>query len=107
MAAKGILIKIMSGVEDGKLSDFSEFPITLGRHPEDNVFLPYDIRTSRHHAQISQVDNNFILKDIGSNGAGSTNGTYLNEKRITGEAQLSSGDMFLLGNVWLKFELKP
>ncbi|MBN1191228.1 MAG: FHA domain-containing protein [Dehalococcoidales bacterium] len=106
MAANSVIVKILSGVEDGKFFEFSVFPINLGRHPEDDVFLPYDIRTSRHHALISQIDNTFFLADAGSEGKGSTNGTYLNEKRITDETQLSSGDIFLLGNVWLKFELK-
>ncbi|MDD5701290.1 MAG: FHA domain-containing protein [Dehalococcoidales bacterium] len=106
MVANSIIIKIMSGVEDGKIFEFREFPIKLGRHHEDDVFLPYDVRTSRHHALIRQVDNAFFLADTGSEGKGSTNGTYLSEKRITDETRISSGDIFLLGNVWIKFEIK-
>ena len=41
---------------------------------------------------------------LGSEGKGSTNGTYLNNKQVVAKTPISTGDMFLLGTVWLRFD---
>jgi len=43
----------------------------------------------------------YFLEDAGREEKGSINGTYLNNIRIVGKMLLSSGDIFLVGNVWL------
>jgi pSer/pThr/pTyr-binding forkhead associated (FHA) protein len=107
MGINRIVITVMSGVEDGKVFDLDGTPIMLGRHPEDNVFLPYDTRTSRHHARITRESSSYFIEDVGPEGKGSTNSTYLHDNKITGKTAINSGDVLLLGNVWVKFEVKP
>ncbi len=102
----GIVITVMSGVEDGKIIELSKTPFMLGRHPDDDVCLPYDTKVSRHHARITKDGNSYFIEDIGSEGKGSTNGTHVNEKRVTSKTAISSGDTILLGGVWVKFEEK-
>jgi pSer/pThr/pTyr-binding forkhead associated (FHA) protein len=104
----GIVITVMSGVEDGKVFQVDKNTIMLGRHPEDDVCLSYDTKVSRHHARITKENASYFVEDIGPEGKGSTNGTYINdsEKKITGKAPLSSGDMVLLGGIWVKFKPK-
>ena len=50
-----------------------------------------DPGASRHHAEIVWVDENWVLRDTGS-----TNGTYVNERRIT-EHVLRPGDVVKIG----------
>jgi pSer/pThr/pTyr-binding forkhead associated (FHA) protein len=103
-----IIITVMSGVEDGKVFRLDKAPVTIGRHPDDNVCLPYDTKVSRHHAQIIQEGNFHYIEDIGAEGKGSTNGTFINDNnnRISGKTSLLSGDIVLLGGVWVKFQVR-
>jgi pSer/pThr/pTyr-binding forkhead associated (FHA) protein len=103
MEINHVCIEVLSGNEDGKVFEFNKLPVTLGRHHEDDIYLPLDPRVSRHHARIGKDNQNFFLEDVGLEGKGSTNGTYLNNSRIVGKTLLSSGDVFLVGSVWLKF----
>jgi pSer/pThr/pTyr-binding forkhead associated (FHA) protein len=104
MDTNSVMLEVLSGVEDGKIYKLNHFPITLGRHQKDDLYLPFDTTISRHHARIVQEDENFFIEDIGREGKGSTNGTYLNGIRIIGKTLLSSGDIFLVGNVMLRFK---
>ena len=106
-----IFIIVMSGAQDGKVFLFHKTTIMLGRHPRDDVYLPYDTRVSRHHARITKKNGTYYIEDIGPEEKGSANGTYLidmdngiNENKITDKTQFSSGTHFRLGTVWLKFE---
>lgn len=106
MRSKYLTITVMSGAEDGRIFELQRFPVVLGRHPEDSVFLPHDPGVSRHHAQITCKGDSFFLEDLGVNGKGSTNGTYLNGHIVNTKTLISSGEMLLLGTVWLRFD-KP
>jgi len=99
-----VTIEVIGGNEDGKMFEFSKLPVTLGRHHEDDLYIS-DTRISRHHARILRDGQTYFLEDVGREGKGSTNGTYLNNTRIVGKTLLSSGDIFLIGNVWLRFRV--
>ena len=106
-----IELTVMSGEQDGEVFSFPATPITLGRHPFDDVYLPYDVRVSRQHARITRENGTYYIEDLGPEGKGSANGTYLidvdkgmNGTRISGKISISSGTHFHLGPVWLKFE---
>ncbi len=107
MGLDRIRITIMSGAEDGKVFEFTQTPFVLGRHPGDEVYLPYDSRVSRHHARITKEEGSYYIEDVGPEGKGSTNGTYVGDKRITTRTVLTPGEITLLGSIWFKFELKP
>jgi len=100
-----ISIEVIGGTDDGRIYEFNKCPVTLGRHHEDDLYLPYDTRVSRHHARILRDGKTYFLEDVGKEGKGSTNGTYLNNTRIAVRTLLSSGDIFLVGNVWLRFRV--
>ncbi len=70
--------------------------MTIGRHPESDVFLD-DITVSRRHAEVRFQDGGFWAHDVGS-----LNGTYLNRQRID-NAPLSSGDEVQVGKFRLLF----
>ena len=77
----------LSGPLKGKIQEFVEGSILIGRHPSCQVRFPADLTIlSRTHAEITREGNQFRLADK------STNGTFVNGKRIT-ETFLKSGDV--------------
>jgi len=70
--------------------------VTIGRHPESDIFLD-DITVSRRHAEVRHEEGAYWAHD-----AGSLNGTYLNRERID-TALLSSGDELQVGKFRLLF----
>jgi len=71
----------------GQIQEFAEGSILVGRHPSCHVRFPADVTVlSRTHAEIVRDGNQFRLVDK------STNGTFVNGKRIT-ETFLKSGDV--------------
>jgi pSer/pThr/pTyr-binding forkhead associated (FHA) protein len=68
--------------------------VTIGRHPESDIFLD-DVTVSRRHAVIHRVGDGFEVVD-----AGSLNGTYINQARVE-HGRLSNGDELQVG----KFKL--
>lgn len=74
--------------------------ITIGRSAGNNDVVVNDVNVSRNHLQIIQDDNgNYSVVDLGS-----TNGTYVNGKRISGEVRLQPGDQVLIGSTMLPWE---
>ncbi|GAB4229385.1 MAG: hypothetical protein OHK0028_03480 [Deltaproteobacteria bacterium] len=71
----------------GRIQEFVEGSILVGRHPSCQVRFPADLTVlSRTHAEIVREGNQFRLVDK------STNGTFVNGKRVT-ETFLKSGDV--------------
>lgn len=70
--------------------------ITIGRSTENDVVIQ-DPNVSRHHCQIVQKDNGtYGLVDFGS-----SNGTYINGQRISGQVVLNPNDVVRIGNTTL------
>lgn len=68
--------------------------ITIGRSDEGNDVIIDDPWVSRHHFQIVQDDDgSFRLADFGS-----TNGTYINGQKVSGEVDLDENDIVRVGN---------
>lgn len=107
MTTQYIKITVMSGAEDGRVFDFEKTPVIMGRHHDDDVYLPHDIRVSRHHARIIQEEDIYYIEDVGPEGKGSANGTYIGDKEIDTRTVISSGEVILLGTVLVRFELQP
>jgi pSer/pThr/pTyr-binding forkhead associated (FHA) protein len=76
-------------------------PLTLGRQP-DNTLVLADPEVSGHHAIISWQSeaNLYILQDLNS-----TNGTYVNERRVEEPQLLRQGDMIRMGNTVMSVQL--
>lgn len=72
--------------------------VTIGRSSQNEVTIN-DSKVSRHHCQIIQHDNgSFSLSDFGS-----TNGTYVNGKRVRGEVWLNPNDVVRIGDTTLQW----
>jgi len=71
---------------------------TIGR-VEDNTFQIAQPSISSHHAEILLRGSEVVIKDLNS-----TNGTFINNQQITGEAVLKPGQVLRLGQVEIRLE---
>lgn len=71
--------------------------VTVGRHPDSDIFLD-DISVSRRHATFTRTPNGYVISDLGS-----LNGSYVNRDRIDSDVILSGGDEVQIGKYRLVF----
>jgi pSer/pThr/pTyr-binding forkhead associated (FHA) protein len=69
--------------------------LQVGRAEACQIRLP-DTYASSFHARIYSRDGSWHIEDLGS-----TNGTYLNQRRITAPAELRAGDKVKIGKTTL------
>ena len=72
--------------------------VTVGRAPDSDI--PIDnVSVSRQHAEIFKTDDGWMVRDLNS-----SNGTFLNDERITQPQSLRRGDEISIGKFSLFFE---
>ncbi len=76
--------------------------VLIGRQSDCDVSLTLSRKISRKHCCIAQVDNKYVVRDLGS-----TNGVFLNGTRIRKEATLSVGDDLMIGDVRFRVQTEP
>jgi hypothetical protein len=84
---------------EGRRLDLGSGTLTIGRSPENDLVLD-DRRVSRKHAEIRLRLGRYTLYDLSS-----TNGTFLNGKRVS-EVALSQGDRITLGAAVLIYHVE-
>lgn len=72
--------------------------VTIGRAAGCQVTID-DTYASQLHARVFQRDGQVFVEDIGS-----TNGTYLNRKKVTGPMVVQRGDQLQIGNTILELD---
>jgi pilus assembly protein CpaF len=77
---------------------FTESEVTIGRVPGNDVVLPKG-NVSKRHSRIVLKDNRFIVVDLKS-----TNGTYVNGRKITSPLVVKEGDKIYIGDFILTLE---
>lgn len=87
-------------VDSGKcLIPLEKAILLIGRQSDCDVALTQSRKISRKHCCIAQVDNKFVVRDLGS-----TNGVFLNGTRIQREATISIGDDLVIGDVHFRMQ---
>ncbi len=84
----------LSGTRAGQTDVFAQAHIGIGRHPQSELKFDadQDLDVSSRHATVTLVGDLFVLRDLGS-----TNGTFVGGKRITGDHVLTSGETIRFG----------
>ena len=93
--------RITSGSRAGQREIFEKSVIAIGRHPMNDLRfdIDKDPDVSSKHAEIRVVGETVTLKDLES-----TNGTFVNGQRVTGERVLAGGDVIAFGDAGPKAE---
>jgi pSer/pThr/pTyr-binding forkhead associated (FHA) protein len=73
--------------------------VTLGRRPEADVCLPWDVGISRLHAELIHRAGEWLIADDGL----SQNGTLVNGLPVEGRRRLRDGDLITVGQTSLTF----
>jgi two-component system, cell cycle response regulator len=99
-ATRGVLT-MMSGPETGRVHPIPEGGVlTLGRAPDCGIRID-DASVSGRHANIARIAGDYVFSD-----ARSTNGSFVNDARVTTPIQLRDGDRIQLGSTtFLRFSL--
>ena len=85
-------LKVVAGNATGTVIEV-ERELEIGRQAGGEGTLAEDIEISRRHARIAgDADGRFTVEDLGS-----TNGTYVNGRRVEGPTILETGDRIELG----------
>ncbi len=85
-------LKVVAGNAVGRVIEVDQ-ELTIGRFAEGEGTLEADIEISRQHARIAgEPDGRFMIEDLGS-----TNGTYVNGRRLDRPTALEAGDRVELG----------
>ena len=66
--------------------------LTIGRAPETDICLGWDLEVSRVHAELERVGPDWAIADDGL----SRNGTFVNGERVAGRVRLRGGDLLRL-----------
>jgi len=101
-----IIISLMSGPKDGDMLLFETLlagreptEITIGRREGCDVCLNYDSQVSREHALLTYDGVRFWLEDTAS-----TNGTFVDDDKLSGRREVLPGQLFRVGRTWLRVE---
>lgn len=86
-----------SGANLGKRYLLDQKDMVVGRSPNVQIVVN-EQSVSRNHAQCLALGDSVSIMDLGS-----SNGTYVNDKRINEQHTLQDGDIIRLGNIVFKF----
>lgn len=74
--------------------------INLGRTSDSTILLDDDYASSRHAQLVQRDPETWMVTDLGS-----TNGTYVNGKRITEPTPLTVNDILRIGRTMMRLEV--
>lgn len=92
---------VRKGPRPGHVYSLTGSAMTIGRDPLADIVID-DPEISRQHARLTLTDSGYQVQDLGS-----TNGTYVDGKRLAGEAvNLRNGQILMTGsNVTMVYEV--
>lgn len=95
-AGAGAELVLISGSADGRRIRLSAQGHVVGRSPEAEITID-DPYASEFHARVGIQDERIMVHDLGS-----TNGTYVNGRRVSAPTTVSRGDTVQIGKTILE-----
>jgi serine phosphatase RsbU (regulator of sigma subunit) len=89
----------VEGAAKGTRVEVGAEPVTIGRGAQQTLAFPGDAAVSRAHARVSLLGGEVVVEDLGS-----TNGTFVDEQRLTQPAALRDGSLLRVGQQVLRYE---
>ncbi len=95
-----LTLLVLQGPDKGRRFELPDAPALLGR---DSRQIPLEDNTvSRRHAELKPSEEGWMLRDLGS-----SNGTYINGRRVTNRYALKLGDQIRVGRTLMVFGSQP
>jgi signal transduction histidine kinase/pSer/pThr/pTyr-binding forkhead associated (FHA) protein len=95
-----LTLLVLQGPDKGRRFELPDAPALLGR---DSRQIPLEDNTvSRRHAELNPSEEGWLLRDLGS-----SNGTYINGRRVTNRYALKLGDQIRVGRTLMVFGSQP
>jgi pSer/pThr/pTyr-binding forkhead associated (FHA) protein len=91
LPAGSAMLLVQRGPDAGARFLLDTDVVTVGRHPDSDIFLD-DISVSRRHATFTRGAGGYVVSDLGS-----LNGSYVNRDRIDSDVALTGGDEVQIG----------
>ncbi|MDA8235693.1 MAG: DUF3662 and FHA domain-containing protein [Clostridia bacterium] len=89
---------ILRGSDPGMTFRLGQHRMVIGRRETNHIFLD-DHNISRRHAQLDYIEGSYYISDLGS-----TNGTFVNDRRVE-KQRLEPGGRICLGTTELEFRV--
>ncbi len=95
----GFRLVVRRGPQPNQVYELNRDMMTIGRDVNNEITVN-DPEVSRHHCRLTRGPSGYTIEDLGS-----TNGTFVNGRRLTGAQPLNPGDLIGLGEtVTLAYE---
>jgi pSer/pThr/pTyr-binding forkhead associated (FHA) protein len=102
MGYKNFRLTVIKGFNKGEVFPLEEDEAIIGRGEENHIVLNI-AEVSRTHAVLTKGEKGYTIKDLGS-----TNGTFVDKRRIGGKYLLKPGDTIMLGDaIYLTYQADP
>ena len=99
MGYKNFRLTIIKGFNKGEVYSLEEDEVVIGRGEENGIVLNI-AEVSRAHAVLTRAEEGYMVKDLGS-----TNGTFVDKKKVGEKYLLKPGDTIMLGDaIYLKYQ---
>jgi len=95
VVAMDVILKVLEGAKTGTKIAVKKDEFLIGRSQKCHLCVGSS-SVSRRHCAITRKDAKVTIKDLGSR-----NGTLVNDQKIEGEVELSSGDELGIGSIKL------
>ncbi len=92
MAVSGWQLLARQGPRAGQAFDLNKPVVTIGREAGNDIVLE-DPQVSRQHARLTLQGASYVIEDLGS-----TNGSFVNGRRVMAPTPLNPGDKLGLGD---------
>ena len=92
MAVSGWQLLARQGPRAGQAFDLNKPVVTIGREASNDIVLE-DPQVSRQHARLTLQGTSYMIEDLGS-----TNGSFINGRRVMTLTPLNPGDKLGLGD---------
>lgn len=97
---RGHYLVVLEGFQPGRRIAIGTAPMTIGRVAPCEVVLP-DPEISRAHCIVEGLEYDALITDLGS-----TNGTFVDGKRVLGAAKIANGGILRLGGQLFRHEFR-